>query len=181
MGLSDVFVDIETTGLDVDRHQIVELAWAVEDGPVTVVVPRHDLRTADPAALIINGYHERLHQQPCSSAEQISRFLLDVRGNTIVAANPAFDAGFLRAHFGGYAPWHFRLRDIEVFADGVLGGWPRPPSLKQIREALIELGHDIPEPDHTARGDVLTLRAAWRALRAEQQHARSLLAAAGRS
>lgn len=176
--MTDVFVDIETTGLDVDRHQIVELAWAVEDGPITVVSPRHDLRNADPAALQVNDYRNRLETRARSSAEQVSRFLLDVRGNTIVAANPAFDAGFLRAHFGGYAPWHYRLRDIQVYADAILGGWRRPPSLIQVRAALLELGHDIPPPDHTAGGDVQTLRAAWRALQRERKHARDLVSAA---
>lgn len=165
--MTDVFCDIETTGLHRDRHQIVEIAWAVEDGPVHVVHPRHTLAFAEPQALRINRYRRRGLGHEFSTAEQISRFLLDVRGNTLVAANPAFDAGFLERHFG-WAPWHYRMRDIQSFADGVLGFWSRPPSLVEICQTLGRLGHHIPGPDHSAAADVLALRAAWRALRVEQ-------------
>lgn len=161
-----VFVDIETTGLDRERHEIVEIAWARLDGPTMVVRPRHTLRHADPRALEINQYHQRqLGEQP-SSADEISQFILDVRGNTVVAANPAFDCGFLQTHFG-HAPWHYRLLDIESFAAGVLR-WVRPPSLKQIRDYLLDAGHDLPLNDHTAGADVECLRACWKALRLEQ-------------
>lgn len=47
--------------------------------------------------------------------------LLD--GATIVAANPAFDAGFLTAFLGAYGcepQWHYRLRDIGSMAWGFL-------------------------------------------------------------
>lgn len=165
--MTDVFCDIETTGLRRDRHQIVEIAWAVEDGPVHVVHPRHTLDFAEPQALKVNRYRKRGLGQQFSTANEVSLFLLAVRGNTLVAANPAFDAGFLEVHFG-WAPWHYRMRDIQSFADGVLGFWSRPPSLVQICTTLRELGHDIPDPDHSAVADVRALRAAWRALRVEQ-------------
>ncbi|MET0702457.1 MAG: 3'-5' exonuclease [Mycobacterium sp.] len=171
-----VFVDVETTGLDSSRHEIVELAWARDDGPVEVVYPRHTLRFAEPIALQVNRYHERGLGTVVHGPDDVSGFLLQARGNTLVAANPTFDATFLKAHFG-WAPWHYRLLDIESYAAGVLG-WDRPPSLKDIREQLTGIGYDIPAPDHTAAGDVTALRACWRALRAERPYRGSVVIAA---
>ncbi len=169
-----VFVDIETTGLDPWRHQIVELAWAVDDYPVNVVYPRHTLRGADPKALEVNRYHER-HLDDAdlwSTPDEVSRFLVDARGATLVAANPHFDASFLAVHFG-HAPWRYRLFDVQVFAAGVLD-WEIPRSLRDIRTALIERGHQLREPDHSAVCDVITLRQAYLALRAERAKLREL-------
>lgn len=163
----NVFVDIETTGLQRERHQIVELAWALGPGPIQVVRLRHTLKFADPDALKVNRYHERGLSDGWSTPEQISRFLIDARGNTLVAANPAFDAGFMQDHFG-FAPWHYRLCDIQSYAAGVLGCWDRPPSLRSIRDQLLRLRYEIPEPDHSAGGDVACLRACWSALLLEQ-------------
>jgi DNA polymerase III epsilon subunit-like protein len=163
-----VFVDIETTGLGHDQHEIVELAWALTDGPVNVVRPRHTLRGADPVALRVNRYHERGLGDPdtWSTPDEVSQFLLDARGATLVAANPHFDASFLAAHFG-HAPWHYRLFDIQVYAAAVFD-WDTPPSLREIRAELTERGHELSEPDHTAAADVTALREAHRALRAER-------------
>lgn len=164
-----VFVDIETTGLDPWCHEIVELAWAVDDWPVTVVRPRHTLRRADPKALQINRYHERGLGDPArfSTPDEVSRFVVAARGNTLVAANPAFDAWHLAGHFG-HAPWHYRLFDVQAYAAGVLD-WDAPRSLRDIRAALTERGHDLREPDHSAEVDVITLRQAYLALRAERR------------
>jgi DNA polymerase III subunit epsilon len=161
-----IFVDIETTGLDRDRHQIVEIAWAALIGPINVVRPRHTLAFAQPEALQVNRYYARQLWKRPSSADEISRFILDARDSTVVAANPAFDCGFLQSHFG-HAPWHYRLSDIESFAAGVLG-LEAPPSLRTIRELLSSLGYTIAEADHSAGTDVASLRDCWQALRAEQ-------------
>jgi hypothetical protein len=164
-----VFVDIETTGLEVGRHQIVELAWAVEDDIIRVVRPRHTLRFAQPEALQVNRYHERGlgDTSTWSTPDEVSRFLLDARDATLVAANPHFDASFLAAHFG-HAPWHYRLFDMQAYAAGVLD-WDTPRSLRDIRAELTDRGHFIFEPDHTARCDVVTLRQVHRALRKERR------------
>jgi hypothetical protein len=53
---------------------------------------------------------------PEALALDVARRLDDV---TLVAANPAFDAGYLRAylrHYGQAATWHYRLRDIGSMA-----------------------------------------------------------------
>lgn len=166
-----VYLDTETTGLDPRLHQIVELAWSVDDeADVHVVVPPHDLTHAEPKALEVNGYFERgLHLRtagPILWARSRAVLCTDLAGAQIVAANPAFDAAMLLKLIG-YAPWHYRLRDVEERAAAVFG-WQDSPSLTTIAAELVERGHSIPANDHTAGGDVIALRACWRALDVER-------------
>lgn len=158
-----VYLDTETTGLDPDRHEIWELAYAIDDGPIESGVIIHSLRNATPEALSMNGYWDRAQvvaPQSCMAVEIGLRSA--IVGATIVGANPAFDAAFLKARWG-ITPWHYRLFDIEAFAAGVLG-FATPRGLAATRLALVDMGYDIPKPDHTAHGDVKTLREVHRAL-----------------
>jgi DNA polymerase III epsilon subunit-like protein len=157
-----VFLDTETTGLDPERHDVWEIAWAVEDGPIMSAIIPHSLRTADPKALELNGYWGRGFAEPRRESRDVQlREILD--GATIVGSNPAFDSAFLRARWG-VAPWHHRMIAVESVAVGVLG-YERPKGLAGIAADLRDLGRDIPEPDHTAAGDVAALRAVYTSLR----------------
>ena len=159
-----VFLDTETTGLDPDRHEVWEIAYAVNDGPIKSAIVKHSLTTPDPKALAMNGYLDRaLDAKPDVTFENGLRATLE--GATIVGANPAFDAAFLRARWG-CAPWHHRLWDVEAFAAGV-HRLTSVPGLASIAAVLRDYGHEIPEPDHTAAGDVATLRASFHALMKE--------------
>lgn len=155
-----VFLDTETTGLDPARHEVWEVAFAVNDGPIRIRYLTHSLRTADPKALELNGYYSRFREADVDSDVSL-RSVLD--GATIVGANPAFDAAFLRARWG-VAPWHHRMIDVESMALAVFG-YDRPKGLMGVCDDLRERGFVIPEPDHTAAADVATLRAAYNAIR----------------
>jgi hypothetical protein len=99
-----------------------------------------DLARADPGALSVGRFYERTKgmcacrpvrawdlvklipgwdlewSEPAALAAVIAPLLDNV---TLVAANPAFDAGFLAAFLraNGHAPtWHYRLRDIGSMA-----------------------------------------------------------------
>lgn len=164
-----VFVDGETTGLDRNLHEMVELAWAVDDAPTAVAVLPHTLRNADPRALEVNRYYERnLDDVEKWDYDAEGAFMRAAAGNTLVGANVAFDAGML-AERAGYASWHYRMLDIESAAMLILG-FDEVPGLRQIRDRLTELGYELPAPDHTAGGDVDTLRAVWRHLNAIARH-----------
>lgn len=190
-----VYVDCETTGLDPRRHDAYELAWAVDDGPVFCRLLPHRRRYAEPIALEVGGYERRRiremlreqrrwegHPSGRPSQPPLAEFVAAFAGpsgpRTLVAANPAFDAGMLHGKVIGRepwtmrarralrlpvgaapaAPWHYRLLDIEAYAAGVFG-WQHLRGLAKIREHLAGLGYDIPAPDHTATRDVVTLRA----------------------
>lgn len=157
-----VVVDVETNGLDPDRHEVVEAAWwnltTDERGSF---VPVHQsskiLAAADIAALRVNRYVDRL-----ADADQdrdftaIRRMASHVNGATLVGANPAFDAVMLRKLFernedelgDGWPVWHHRLWDVEAYAAGVLG-LSELLGLSALCAAL-----SIEPRDHTAAADV---------------------------
>jgi len=158
------FIDTETTGLDARIHQPYEVAWAFEgDDPVKSMLLPHDLNLADSQALKIGRYFEReMHSK--SSPVDAPKWLANMlRGKTLVGSNPAFDAAMLTRVIG--APvWHHRLIDVSNVAMAVFD-LDRPQGLAETAAACRAHGYEIPEPDHTAEGDVRTTRAVYEALR----------------
>lgn len=167
-----VFVDVETTGLDPAVHEVVEVAWAADDGPVHSLVLPHRFERPNPHALKVNGYLERgLYDRARWADEgQLTRFHIALTGATLVGANPAFDARFLAAFFGSQPfvydpePWHYRLLDVQAYGMAALG-LDSMPGLADLVRWLREDGHVIPESDHTAAHDVEATRAVFHALR----------------
>lgn len=159
------FIDVESTGLDPRIHQPYEVCiWREDWMAPSLYDLAHDLTYADGQALRVGQYFERnanLITDGTTTPGVLARHLYGV---TLVGSNPAFDAAMLTRYIG--APvWHHRLINV---AEGAmwLFGWDRPKGLADVRLALLTLGHDIPEPDHTAEGDVRTTRAVYYALRA---------------
>lgn len=162
-----VYLDTETTGLDPQIHQVWEIAYAIDDGPIEHAFVPHQLVSAAPDALEIGGYYRR-----CDRGSVNVWFDEDAAGvlfeRTIVGANPAFDTAFLRQRWGK-APWKYRLIDIETYAMPAMQ-LDEPAGLNTIAGNLIARGYDIPIPDHTAAGDVRTVRACHLALRDIYDH-----------
>ena len=162
------FVDTETTGLDARIHQPYEVCIWREDWehPNTFALP-HDLTHADQQALKIGRYFERNAHRAFNGGED-TRWLMahHLLGVTLVGSSPAFDAAMLTRYIG--APvWHHRMIDVSNVAM-VVANTDRPMGLAEIREWLTNTGYDIPEPAHTAEGDVRTTRAVYYALRDER-------------
>lgn len=167
-----LFLDVETTGLEPGVHSVWEIAYAIDNEPIKSSFVSHHLETADPKALELNGYRDRIDAEPVGPfqyvgiehGEAFEDELYDKALNlTLVAANPAFDQSFLSARWG-QVPWHYRLFDIESYACGVLS-LEKPMGLKGVTDELRKRGFVIPEPNHSAAGDVATLRSAFDALR----------------
>jgi DNA polymerase III epsilon subunit-like protein len=172
MGRRRVFVDVETTGLRVS-HQVTEAAWYdVDSGACGVFVPPHDLAGADPAALEMTGYAQRLAGAPVDDGSGLGRLHQVLGGDgivtTLIAANPSFDvpmlaAVFRRAGLADDEPWHHRKIDVcglayalfpDRFPDGEMPGLNAVAAL---------LGVPVSE-QHTAMGDVLVGVQCYRAL-----------------
>jgi hypothetical protein len=165
-----VYLDTETTGLDPTVHEPWEVAYAVDNGPVhAMFLPLRRLGAANNDALEIGGFHDR-YTTP-GDAYDVNVFDEAMRsalnGATLVGANPSFDAGMLIHGWWdnslNEAPWHYRMLDVEAYAMGALG-YDVPKGLRRIAEDLQDKGYDIPAPDHTAAGDVATVRACHLAL-----------------
>lgn len=160
------YIDTETTGLDPRIHQPYEVCFWREDEaqPTTYLLP-HTLEHADPKALEIGRYFERgmPHALATAGRALVVRDLAEkLRGVTLVGSNPGFDAAML-TRFIGVPVWHHHMIDVAQ-AGTWLFGWDHTKGLGALAEFLRGLGHKIPEPDHTATGDVRATRAIHEAL-----------------
>ena len=98
------FIDVETTGLDPTRHEIVEIGVVRVRGDTLAEIDRTDVRIrpqhldrADPSALALNGYSEGAWENATDLAEALD-FVAPLLGGAIMAGhNVSFDRGFLDA------------------------------------------------------------------------------------
>lgn len=135
------FVDTETTGLDPVRHTVWEVAIIRREDNGTEVEylwqirpTGAELHTAEPDALRINRYHERIavpddaeaadmlsldRPSPLSFMDVAAQIFKVLTGTVMVGSNPHFDASFLhRLLRAGTVPWHYRPVDIATLAAG---------------------------------------------------------------
>lgn len=169
------YIDTETTGLDPRIHQPYEVSWWREDeeGPRTFWI-EHTLEHADQQALKVGGYWERN-----AAGAMLGGYLqtagprwlaLALEGVTLVGSNPAFDAAMLTRVIGTPV-WHHRMIDVSNVAM-VAFDTDRPEGLAAVAQRVRDKGYEIPDPDHTAEGDVRTTRAVYEALRAIRRAAK---------
>lgn len=156
-----VIVDIETTGLEFSLHQVTEIAWKrLDTGEEGCLIPFHTLDNADPEALEISKYWERLQGKPFASHEDIYKLWLllggDGKKTTFAGVNPRFDAMFLGQLFRKEQltppnPWKSRLLDLGAMGYALL---PVPeghvPSLSELTQ-MFEIENIKP---HSAESDV---------------------------
>lgn len=165
-----IIVDCETNGLDLVKHEAVEVAWAnLDTDEGGCFIPKHDVQkvlgAADVKALQINRYIDRIADQPQANGVDDPRSALwhALEGNTLAGSNPAFDAAMLTKMFSGFrgnpTPWHYRLFDLSAYAAGVLG-LDELPGLALVCELL-----GVRAPDHTAAGDVAATARCFEILR----------------
>lgn len=107
-----IFLDIETTGLDCNRHEILEIAVVKElieapyNAPGIIVeewcrkiIPRN-IVDADPIALGVNGYLQQAWDKEAVSFASIADELYSLLSSgKIIGQNPNFDLGFIAAEY----------------------------------------------------------------------------------
>jgi DNA polymerase III epsilon subunit-like protein len=141
-----IVLDLETTGLDSELHEVWEAAVIelLPAGRIEHVWRIEPVRQMDEEALKVNQYRYRtrlmrsddrnplgLHGLPYwSGARAVSSALVGLLDDvTIVGATPQFDQGFLTPMLARYGfrstPWHHRARDIGSMAHGYLAAMIR--------------------------------------------------------
>lgn len=172
-----VVVDLETTGLE-SHHQATEAAWYdLETNEYDQFLVPHTLDGADPYALELSGYHDRIAGKPVDDGTKMHEMWDRLGGDgakvTIWGANPGFDirhmiAMFERSGLNGQ-PFHHRPLDPCVGAYWLLPGefaFGDTPGLAQVAELL-----GVPMSHHEAMADVFTTVAVLRAINALRETA----------
>jgi len=120
------FTDCETTGLLVDRHEIIEIATIIYDRKTDTIVeefeekikPLH-IETASPQALKINGYSNNPGLYKRGLRPTLIKFNNLVEDCIIVGQNISFDIAFLeKAMLRGFGirPSWDRHRKIDLMS-----------------------------------------------------------------
>jgi DNA polymerase-3 subunit alpha (Gram-positive type) len=100
-----VFIDIETTGPNCMRHEIIEIGAVITTPELKVIEkfgfkikPTH-IEDADLVALKVNKYSEKEWQDAEDLDKVMKLILKKAQGCIMVGHNVAFDAGFLDCTF----------------------------------------------------------------------------------
>ena len=169
-----IVVDCESTGLRRGFDIAVEVAWMnVDTGESGEFVPYHSvawvLEFADPVALEINGYRDRLMSAKQDDGTETVRLHEVLKDNALAGSNPRADADWLVPVFAEHGldgePQHYRFPDVASFGSGVLGINPR--ELQGLFGISSRLG--VKPGDHTAMADVVATAECFRRLEKIQQ------------
>lgn len=100
-------VDIETTGLDPTREEIVELACSIVSGPKVIgdfSVLLHPSQPMSPEVIAIHGIRNEDVEFAFLSAEALARFEYFIGDLPLVAHNANFDFTFIQSALGYSLP-----------------------------------------------------------------------------
>ncbi len=119
------FIDIETTGLDVLDHEIIQIGCVITKPNLEIVEefeikikPEH-LEYADPVSMKINHYDEEAWADALSLKEGMRLFGSKVKDCIMVGQNVSFDASFLENAFSKnkmHNPMHYHKLDTISIA-----------------------------------------------------------------
>lgn len=107
------FVDVETTGLDSDKHEIIQLACVLAKqtprtgkGPEVTILEEFELKIAptrlqdaEPDALRVNGFNEMEWMFAVDLKNAMEHFAKKAKGAIMVAHNLCFDFAFIDKAF----------------------------------------------------------------------------------
>ena len=154
------FVDIETTGLNAQEHEILEIGCVLTDSELKIldefemkIKPEH-MERADPVALKVNRYQAKDWQEALPLEEALKIFSKKVEGCIMVGQNVAFYSGFLEANlarFGLLNTMHYHKLDTISIAWAKLHQQPDIDHFS-LREMCQYFGIENREP-HQALSD----------------------------
>lgn len=140
-----IFLDLETSGLDSSKHEILSIGAVKEDGTTfEVKVHPMNIKDADPVALQINGYNRKDWEEAFLLPNALRLLSEFAKGENMMAYNVSFDRSFLEKAYKDcnmVYPFHYHHYDMLSIAWFTLPGLPSY-SLKNVCK---HLGID-PEP-----------------------------------
>src|SRR3989344_4367775 len=104
-GHNFAFVDIETTGLDAEKHEIIEIGCVLTSPDLEVIeefelkIKPERIEDADPVSLKVNQYDSLDWEDAYGLKEGMKIFAGKVNDCIMVGHNVAFDSGFLEHAF----------------------------------------------------------------------------------
>lgn len=122
-----IFLDLETTGLSPQKHEILEIgALKINPNPpfniveeLEIKVKPTNIKLADKSALKIVGYTDDGWQQSLNVKEALERLDQFAQGGVLVGYNVNFDWAFLdKAYFslGRFDPFYYHRLDVMPMA-----------------------------------------------------------------
>jgi len=97
------FIDIETTGLNLEKNEIIEIGCVITTSELEIIeefelkIKPEYIENADPVALKVNHYNKKDWESSFSLKDAMKIFSEKVKNCIMVGHNVAFDAGFLEA------------------------------------------------------------------------------------
>lgn len=166
------FIDVETTGLDPDKHEIIQLACVIAKqtprvgkGPEISIVDEFELKVAptrlqdaEPDALRINGFNEMEWVFAVDLKNAMEHFAKKAKGAIMVAHNLTFDDAFIQKAFkstGVENTLHFQKLDSLSLA--FAQHYNKPDVDKYSLRYLCEVYGVKNERAHTALADTKAL------------------------
>jgi len=157
-----LFVDLETTGLDLEKHEIIEVGCLVVDGKSLEIIgeyhakvkPEH-IETASKAGLEVSGYSERKWKDARPTKEVLREVVKLAPGAMIAGWKVDFDWWFLITNFKKFRIKHkfdYHLIDLISVAYEHLRSQKKPKILS-LRNVARNLGIKVAE-QHSAMTDV---------------------------
>lgn len=116
------FTDIETTGLRVGYHEILEIGLVLVNQKTLDVIDEWEVKVAPahperamPSSLAVNGYHEADWADATSLQEAIEEYARRVNGSLLAGWNTRFDAAFLSLAFSECGMDIYQAMDYHAF------------------------------------------------------------------
>lgn len=161
-----IILDLETTGLDPLRHEIIEIGAVNVDTGATFEVKIYPLRIkdAEPEALAVNGYRPEAWEDALllpNALKLLSEFV-GKKQPTMMAYNVSFDRAFLeKAHKDCDLPYPFHYHHFDLLTLA----WFKLGKAMSLRNTCLALEIE-PEADvHRALAGALSAKNVYEKLR----------------